>query len=251
MNGFSRARFVRVFINDLLLHARRIGIATLALLGVGLVAYLTNLEPGPNGPPRLYLGFFAAALIGGGLLLTSTIFADLHHPLRRYQALTLPCSGLERFVGRYLLTGPLFYLYVLVLSALFDRVAAALALAAFGRAGASFAPFEPSMLEIARNYFWLHALVFGGAIFFRGFALAKTLLAICVVGFSLLLVQLVAVRLLFWRYFTTWLPQESELPGPQFVPPTWLTVPLLAAFVLWVLYVAYQCLREHEVQGEV
>jgi DNA-binding transcriptional regulator YhcF (GntR family) len=34
------------------------------------------------------------------------------------------------------------------------------------------------------------------------------------------------------------MPQESQVPGPHLVLPDWLTVPLLAAFVLWVLYVS-------------
>ena len=63
-------------------------------------------------------------LIVGGLICTSTIFADLHHPLQRFHYLTLPCSNLERFLSRYLLSAPLYYLYVLVAYAILDWVAA-------------------------------------------------------------------------------------------------------------------------------
>src|SRR5688572_7721339 len=113
MSSFSWPRFQRVFANDLLQQWRKIWIGTLALAGSGLVAYLTNVDPQAAVRPTLYEALFPTALLGGGLIFASTIFADLHHPLRRFHYLTLPCSNLERFLSRYLLTGPIFYLYVL------------------------------------------------------------------------------------------------------------------------------------------
>ena len=252
MNLLQWPRFLHVLRNDLLLHWKKIWIATLALAGAGLVAYLTNVDPGAAARPALYLGFFSFVLIGGGLIFTSTMFADMHHPLQRFHYLTLPCSNLERFLSRYLLSAPLYYLYVLIAYALFDWVAAVIAHALMGTRAAAFAPFEPQMLQVALQYFCLHALMFAGAIYFRSHTVIKTLLSFVLIGFGLVVLLLVTVRIVYWDYFETlFMPVQSVIPPPILdVPPyAWTVAGLVLS--LWVLFIAYQCLREHEVQGDL
>ena len=251
MSYFHWPRFLRLLCNDLLHQWRKIWIATLALAGTGLIIYLTNLNPQTAGRPELYRVLFPAALIGGGLIFTSTIFADLHHSLQRVHFLTLPCSNLERFLSRYLLSAPLYYLYVLMVYAVFDRVAALIADVAMDTSAAAFVPFEPQILQLTLAYFGLHALMFGGAIYFRSHALIKTLLAVVLIWSGLVLTQLVALRIFYWTYFTTLLPVESAAPTPAFVPGPTVMVAAGLLLSLWVLFIAYQCLREHEVQREL
>jgi hypothetical protein len=251
MNAFNAARFVRVFSNDLLQQWRKVWISTLAFAGVALICYLTNLNPHAIEEPALYVTLFSVALLAGGLVLTSTIFADLHHPLQNAQYLTLPCSNLERFVSRYLLTGPLYYFYALIAYAIFDWAAGQIADALIGKRGAPFALLSPQVRDATLWYFGLHALVFGGAIYFRSYALIKTALSVVLVGVGLLLVYVIALRLIFWGHFTTLLPNESAVRINFFEPPAvalWIGATL---FYLWVLFIAYLCLREHEVQREL
>jgi hypothetical protein len=248
MSHFDLSRFRRLLCNDLLLQWRKIWIATLAVFGLGLVAYLTNLNPADVARSEPYVVLFPIVLIVGGLIFTGTIFADLHHPLQRFQYLTLPCSNPERFLSRYLLSAPLYYLYVLVVYAAFDWIAALIAHAWTGRSAAAFAPFEPRMLEVTLAYFGLQALMFGGAIYFRSHALIKTGLAVVLIGFGLIVVQLVAARILFWSYFTSLLQVESTAPVRLVPVPLAVMVVGAVLLYLWVLYIAYLCLREHEVQ---
>jgi hypothetical protein len=251
VSRFEGSRFRRVFLNDLQQQWRRLWIATLAIAGVLLVTYLTNIDPRAARQPDLYAGLFPAALLLGGLAFTSVIFADLHHPLQRFHYLMLPCSNLERFLGRYLLTGPLLYLYVLVVYAIVDWTGAAISGSLRGYSAAAFAPFEPRMVGVAGQYFLLHAVTILGAIFFRSYALAKTAVAAGAIGSAVVLAQLVAIRLLYFKDFSTLLPLESEMPVRLYVPPQSVMTTLAFLFGIWVLYVAYQCLREHEVQGEL
>lgn len=250
MSRFDWQRFQRLLRNDLAQQWRKIWIATLALAGTGLVIYLAMLNPQVPGKPEIYAVLFPAALIGGGLVFTSTIFADLHHPLQRFHYLTLPCSNLERFLSRYLLSAPLYCLYVLVVYAVFDWTAALIANVALGRSAAAFAPLEPRMLQQTLTYFGLHALMFGGAIYFRSHALIKTLLGVLLIGFGLVIVQLVAVRIFYWDYFTALVQVKAAIP-PFVDLPAGLRVAAGFLFCLWVLFIAYQCLREHEVQREL
>jgi hypothetical protein len=251
MSAFNATRFVRVFSNDLLQQWRKLWISTLAFVGIALICYLTNLDPHTVQEPAIYVALFSAALLAGGLVLTSTIFADLHDPLQNAQYLTLPCSNLERFVSRYLLTGPLYYLYALIAYAVFDWVAGQIAEALVGKRGAPFAPFSPQMLDVTLWYFGLHALAFGGAIYFRSYALVKTALSAVLIGAGLLLIYVIALRLIFWDHFTTLLPNESAVRINFFEPPVVALWAGLALLYAWVLFIAYQCLREHEVQREL
>jgi hypothetical protein len=237
--------------NDLQQQWKKIWIATLASAGVGLLVYLTNVDPRAAIRPAMYEALFAIVLIGGGLIYTSAIFADLHHPLQRFHFLTLPCSNLERFLSRYLLSAPLYYLYVLVTYAIFDWTAAQIAETTVGAKAAPFAPFDPWILKSTLIYFGMHALMFCGAIYFRSHALAKTVLSVALIALGMIAAHLVAVRVLYWNYFTTLLPTESGIPIPFLPIPRPLFAVVVAALYLWVLYLAYQCLREHEVQREL
>jgi hypothetical protein len=251
MNTFNASRFRHVFINDVLQQWRRIWIATLALVGIGLICYLTNIDPHSAQEAPIYLVLFPVALFGGGLILTSTIFADLHHPLQSAQYLTLPCSNLERFVSRYLLTGLLYYLYVLLVYAAFDWAAAQLSQVIWQKRGLPFTPFSPQMLEITLWYFGSHVLAFGGAIYFRSFTLIKTGLFAVVTWLGLALLDAVVVRLVFWDHFTTWLPSEPAVRFELYPVPRIVLMVGAVLLYLWVLFIAYLCLREHEVQREL
>jgi hypothetical protein len=251
MSSFNTSRFVRVFSNDVLQLWRKIWIATLALAGVGLICYLTNVDPRAIERPALYVVLYSSFLVGGGLVVTSTIFADMHHPLQSAQYLTLPCSNLERFLSRYLLTGPIYYLYVLIGYTVFDLAAALIADWMMGTRGARFAPFSAQMWDVTLFYFGVHALMFWGAIYFRSYTLIKTALAVVLMWAGLALVALISIRIAFWDHFTTLLPNETTTAINMYHVP----LPVVAAgcvlLYLWVLYIAYQCLREHEVQREL
>lgn len=251
MNTLNVSRFFRLFSNDVLQQWRKVWISTLALAGIGLICYVTNIDPNAAERPRVDEILFSAVLIAGGLALASTIFADMHHPLQSAQYLTLPCSTLERFLSRYLFTGPVYYLYALVAYAIFDMIAALISDELRGVRAAAFAPFSPKMRDITLYYFGLHALVFGGAIYFRSYALIKTALSVVLIWLGLLLEFVVSLRVIYWDHFTTWLPNESAVRLNFIVPPLWVQMVGAGLLYLWVLYIAYQCLREHEVQREL
>jgi hypothetical protein len=251
MNTFNLSRFLRLFSNDVLQQWRKVWISTLALAGIGLICYVTNVDPNAAERPAIHVVLFSAVLLAGGFILTSTIFADMHHPLQSAQYLTLPCSALERFLGRYLLTGPVYYLYVLIAYAVFDLVAALISDELRGVRAVAFAPFSPKMRDITLYYFGLHALVITGAIYFRSYALIKTALSVVLIWLGLLLVFVVSLRLIYWDHFTTWLPNESAARLDFIIVPLWVQMVAVGLLYLWVLFIAYQCLREHEVQREL
>jgi hypothetical protein len=251
MNNFQWPRFLNVLRNDFLQQWKKVWIATLALAGLGLIVYLTNVNPRDEARADIYLGLLPLVLFGGGLLFTSTIFADLHHPLQKFHYLTLPCSNLERFLSRYLLSAPLYVLYMLVAFVLFDWVAAGISQLLMGSRATPLLEFQPAELRsMIAQFLLLQALMFLGAIFFRSHVLIKTVLSGTLIVLALAVTALVSVRLFFWSYFVSLFQPAANIPLPLKIPSLGVWVAGIG-FTLWVLFLAYQCLREHEVQGEL
>jgi hypothetical protein len=260
-NLFHWPRFARVFLNDLvLLKPKRVGIATLAVVGTGLLVYLLNLDnPGAaNDAPSDVL--FPLTIICGGLVFTSMIWGDMHHPLERFHYLTLPCTNAERFISRYLITAPLFMFYTIVVYVLFEVIASALAALWLDTTFPRFDPLAASTYEITQHYFLLHAVMFTGAIYMRSYALLRTGAALFAVGAATALVFMASLRVFYWEAFTGWFTPNPDFYIDLRLPfiedgirdtREWLVEVLCFAGALWVLLLGYLGLRDHEVQDGV
>jgi len=253
MISFSLPRFRRLFANDALRVAKSVALSSLALLCLTCALYVGNFEPGdtPTDPP-LGVVLFIIYVLCAGLLLTSESFRDMHHPLERYHYLMLPVSNLERFLSRYLLTGPLFVLYALAAFTVMDWVGNLLAGWLKDAAQPLFSPAVPPVSIVLRVYLFLHVIGFLGAIAFRSLNLVKTALATVVVAFSLLVVGYISLRVFYFGAFE-WGSFESVAPIHAAVIPlfeaTWANWVAALGFATWLLYVAYRCLKAHEVQN--
>jgi hypothetical protein len=248
MNTFNFQRFMRLCCNDVLWLAKPLLRATLAMMVVGLLIGLTN----SGGQQDVYIVLFPIVLLGAGLVFASLSFSDMHHPLQRFHYLTLPCSNLERFVSRYLLSAPLFYLYAVAAYFVFDFILRLLIRKFAEIAPPVFDPLNPMILDFTLAFFLTHALVFTGAIHFRSYTLVKTVLSGALIAVGLALLQLLSVKVFYWDYFPAFLSLEAERDFRLSTPP-WLAEPLviysvLAAAWVWVMYIAFQCLKDHEVQ---
>lgn len=252
MNGFSPSRFLRVIQNDALRIARPLLYCTVVVLGLTVLVYCAVFETGNTVSPPASAVLFGMYLMGGGLILTGMAFQDMHHPLERYRYLMLPCSNLERFLSRYLLTGPLFLLYATLTFAAIDWVANLLTEQWIEVREPLLSPFSPQSLVLMRVYLFAHIAVLTGAICFRSYALLRTTLFL-LLGFAVLLaVMYVAMRIIYWDHFswTRFAPVQplGLLLKPLFAA-TWMNFVVAIGFLLWMLRVAYRCLCGHEVQG--
>jgi hypothetical protein len=256
---FNWQRFVRVFLNDLtLLQARRIGFATLGLVGIGLIAYLSNASEAPGANQEVALVTFAILLIGGGQIFTSVIFNDMHHPLERFQYLMLPCSNLERFVSRYLITAPLYLVYAIVLFKVFEFVANFAIVALFDVPAVPVLDLGAERAQsVMVGYVATHVFVYAAAIWFRSYALIKLWATSSVLWIICGVLAFLAVRIFYWDSFISFFEMNPAGPYPnidaQFMfdergtPTTWVKA-LFGAFLVWVMFLAYLGLKEHEVQ---
>jgi hypothetical protein len=251
MNAFSFVRFQRVLQNDALRMLRPVLYCTLAFLGLTVLLHATLTEAGPTAVPSSSTVVFGIYLLGGGLLLTSLAFHDMHHPLEGHRYLMLPCSNLERFLSRYLLTGPLLLLYVVLSFNAMDWLANQLTLVWINARDPAFSPLGPSALLMMRVYLVAQVLVLTGAICFRSLAMPRTVLFLLVAFAGFLAVLYATQRAFYWDHYswTRWRPVRPlgfDLV-PLFAAP-WMNVVAATGFTLWMLRVAYRGLCTHEVQ---
>ncbi|MFO1503596.1 MAG: hypothetical protein U1F39_07240 [Steroidobacteraceae bacterium] len=253
MSSFDPSRFRRLFLNDVLRIGKPVLLMSAALLCLTWVIYLANFEPGrvPNDPP-LSVALFGIYLLGGGLLVTSEIFRDMHHPLERYHYLMLPVSNVERLSSRYLITGPLLILYGIVAFAVMDWTGNLLASWLKDASAPAFSPTASQILLLARVYLFVHLLAFMGAICFRSMNLLKSALTLAVFWVSMAAVGYLAMRILYFDAFE-WGSFEPVKPIRMSLLPLfeawWMNWAVALGFSAWLLYVAYRCLKAHEVQN--
>lgn len=248
---FSLPRFWRVLQNDVLRIAKPLLYGTLALFGVTWLVYLSNFEPGPATEAPANRVLYAMILGCAGVLFTASSFNDMHHPLERYHYLMLPVSNFERFLSRYLLTGPLLLLYVMVAFSIMDWSGNQLTLLFKEASEPLFSPISRSSLIGARIYLSLHALMFTGAICFRSYAWIKTPLFVMLTLAGMVAAFYLALRIFYYDAFSWTRFEAVGSIRMQLVPlfeATWANFAVVIGFVSWILYVAYRCLKAHEVQ---
>ncbi len=252
MSHFSPQRFAIALRNDVLAQAKLVGISTLALFVLGLLMHLSNVRDQSKNP-----GFFAivfvVALVPVGFLFASLSWNDMHHPLGRFHYLMLPYSNLERFVSRYLLTAPLYWLYTVLAINVFIMVANLLSDALFGLTSPGLALDSSTVVFSSCLFFGLHPLVFAGAIRFRNFALPRTVLFVFLLVIALGLIVTVTQHVVYFDYcealFRCHAPPRMSL-FEMLTPETGERVlAVLGTLIsLWALYMAWLMLNDHEVQ---
>jgi hypothetical protein len=254
MNDFSLWRFGRVIQNDALRIARPVLYATVALFGVTVLSYLGTFQRALPDEQALSFRMFGIYLNLAGLLLTGVAFQDLHHRLDRYRYLMLPVSSLERLLSRYLLTGPLFVLYATLAFAAFD-VAGKQAVQMYWEIDLPlFSPFTGQTMWLIFFYMLAHSIMLIGAICFRAHAFLRTLLVLMALVLLMVLVENLAERIFFpelysWKQFERLSPLPVEL-APEFQAP-WANMAFISGLFVWLFFIAYACLRDHETSDGV
>ena len=101
-------------------------------------------------------------------------------------------------------------------------------------------------------YLFVHLLAFMGAICFRSMNLLKSALTLAVFWVSMAAVGYLAMRILYFDAFE-WGSFEPVKPIRMSLLPLfeawWMNWAVALGFSAWLLYVAYRCLKAHEVQN--
>ncbi len=222
------------------LYRNRWLIAAAAIFGILLLVSLFTAYTNPAGLVGVKT-FYSTVFMITGLIFTSQIFMELHAPNQAYSFLTLPVSTLEKLVGSWLLTSPVFILVytvatyaIYLLSALISGV---------GVSPASF--FTAELGQTIASYMVIQTIFLWGACYFRKNNFLKTVLSLL-----LLFIVLGAYGgLLVWLFFGNNLNVEPKADTEALVENT--LQPILS-FLYWgvlgpyMLVTTYFTLKERQ-----
>lgn len=172
-NNFHPERLYHFIWRQFSLYKNSTGLAAGALLGVLLLPTISMSIFKPEGLPNL-IGLYLMVLFLSGLIFTSQVFLELHDPKKSYAYLLLPVSNLEKLIGSWLISGPL---YVLAYS-LFVFIIQLIAGIVTGNYQSVLGIFKSSYFQAVSGYFVLHSVFFLGAVWFRKNNFLKTVFSI-------------------------------------------------------------------------
>ena len=191
---FSVARAWYALRADLYQQSR----AALVAAGAGAaVVLVANVASGVSALEwDFHAVFFPLALLVGGYLFSSTLFADAHAKERAHAYLTLPISHLERAAVRLLISTLGYTLMALAVYFLVSLLGAGVSQLIWGTSHGIFAPSAESW-RMVLLYLVTSSLFLFGAIYFRRWHAFKVIMAVTALGLGLVLLAAGVSRLLF------------------------------------------------------
>jgi hypothetical protein len=175
----------------------------------------------------------------GGLVITSSLFNELHSPATAFLNLTLPATAFEKLFSAWLISAVLFTLVTLTgyfLLHLAIQLTTMAIVPSFPQIQL-FNPFEPEMFEDIFTYVFYNSLFLLGAVYFKKLNFIKTLLSIILFVFVM---GIIAGILSLFQPDNTLVFSLGEL-NPA------ITYSVLTAIMLLFLFLNYIRLKNRQV----
>ena len=193
-NLFSPARAWYALRADLWQQSRAVLAGAGSATALILVANVITASGTTGG--GFHATLFPLSLIVGGLLFTSTLFADLHDKPRAHAYLTLPVSTLERWTVRLLMSTIGYAGATLAGYFLVALLGAGVSELIWGRSHGLFVPDADAWRTVLR-YLVVSSVFLFGAVYFRRWHASKVVLAVSGVWLALALLAAGLAGLLF------------------------------------------------------
>lgn len=148
-----------------------------------------------------YNAWFTLLLFGWGILLSSRAFKPLHDKTCNEAYLLIPASSLEKVLSALLITTLGFILFVLTFISLVSLVVSLLQVVLGQSASAVFNPLSEGVWRFIGIYISIQAFYFLGAVWFRSFHIAKTILSLGVISIGFTLIAMFVFTTFFGSYF--------------------------------------------------
>ena len=207
-NVFSVARAWHALRADLHQQSRAVLVATGA--GAAIILVANVLSPAPAGSD-FHGAFFPLVLFAGGVLFTSSLFAELADKPRAHAYLTLPISMLERWTVRLLLSTVGYAAVALAGYFLVTLLGSGISQLIRGQSHPVFAP-SPDDWRIVLGYLVSSSLFLFGAVYFRRWNALKVVMSLAGLFLGLALVAAGVSWLLFSEFTGNFDPIMERVP---------------------------------------
>lgn len=191
-------RLISLLKYELFFNSRNIGICGFLIFGVLLIINISSISFEITMDFNAI--FFPITLLLCGTIITFIIFSDLRRINRSYQYITLPCSMLEKYLSKLLLTSLGLLLSVICAFFLFSIIAAGINQFFFGNYHPLFNPSSYRSLLIIELYLAIHGIVFFGIVYSNSIHLLKTTLVVLGSGTILIFIQFMFIIIFFGQY---------------------------------------------------
>ena len=195
---FSFARFGHLLKREFSQNKRislMIAAVAILLIGGNALGWAYNRE---HGYHEFAYPFY---LLVGGFILTSLSFTEMNPHDGRLFYLTLPASSLEKFISRWLITGIGFATVYTIGYYLITSIANGLGQSIFGFNIGTFNFFIEQNVLFFQLYLAIQTIFLLGAVYFRRFAIFKTVLSTVLFSICLALVSLLIFRIVMYDLF--------------------------------------------------
>lgn len=245
--AFDLTRLGHFIKRQLYMNSSSLWVGTVAVTGFLLVAsVLLPYLKGANSVPVL-VNLFGAVFFISGFVLTSKVYAEMQSPQQSYLFLALPVSAVEKLVGAWLISSPMF------IAAAGIGFSVLMLISALMAGESAFAFFQSKYLFLNLRdvgaYMVFQTVFLLGACAFKGNNFMKTLLAAFV--FVVVLVGYTALfgYLLFGSAGPAFTVEDSKRMEDSFGFVVKSVLPLLFWFVLplFLLVVSFFKLKERQV----
>ena len=219
---FNIKRFAALLKKSMFESYRSAIVVSAAVFAVMLIIYVIAAIVGRNsgidsgftimsarGSYALHDSLYSILLVVGGLIVTSLAFSEAHSKTKNHEWLMLPASNIEKMTGRLVLTSVGYAIASLAFYFVFSMIAAGVSSIFLGVNFTIFNPFNREVLLTVAHYLVAHSLFFLGAAFFRKYHFIKTALSLSGLGISFAILLAILARLVFWEYFTGFMPSEK------------------------------------------
>ena len=207
-NVFSVARAWRALRADLHQQSRAVLVGTGA--GAAIILVANVLSPAPAGSD-FHAAFFPLVLFAGGVLFTSSLFAELADKPRAHAYLTLPISMLERWTVRVLLSTVGYAAVALVAYFLVTLLGSGISQLIRGQSHPAFAP-SPDDWRVVLGYLVSSSVFLFGAVYFRRWNAFKVVMSLAGLFLGLALVAAGVSWLLFSEFTGDFDPLLARMP---------------------------------------
>lgn len=228
---FSLKRFYYLVLNELKQNRKIIFIAFMTILLFFLILPFS---------PSASLATYPFFLYAGGFIITSRAFKDLHDPTRACSFLMLPCSNLEKFLSKWLLTSVIYAIGLLLICCVISVICGLIGVIFYHTSFYIFNIFQAGFPVVIGKYMIIQSIILLGAISFKQYPLIKTALALLILFFILSLFSLMISFFFCPTCLPGFLIVSASFHGLYFI--FWL----LAAPLCW--YITYLKLAEYELR---
>lgn len=229
-NIFSLKRLATLIKLDFATNYKTILTTTVAIASILFLYFLAS--PEHNLDNNFHAGPYAILLFAGGFWATSLAFKDMHDVGKNYILLTLPCSNLEKFLDKLLLTSVGYAVAVTAGFFLLSLIMNAITITLFHYRQPIFNPLQPNILLYVREYIAIQSLFLLGSIYFKNHAMSKIVLSIfCIIIIVAVFTSLISYLFLRPYDFINfhWFVSFSDIAKASF----WL---ILAPFCWLITY---------------